>query len=331
MSTLRETLDDLASALRERPDDLLLEIGAGGELLVARLRVLVACLLLLLPALNWLGGGLVSESAAGLAGAVGVLMFSVAWLRLALRSRRPPWLPMFSSCFDVTLVTGVLALLGLGGLPVATLNSTVVWSCYLLAIFATAMRHDLRVTLVAGFASTLAFPAGAWLAGHFGWQVAVWVGVFVALGLMLPLQALAARVVARATWSRAASSVPPGRMTTGELVALAAALTPMSSTDCRMASPWPSSSARIPSCSPACRRAWTTPCSTRAWPRACAAPPNGMPTPTKPRSSTIARARPASPGGPPTTTPCCWASTADDRDVPDRSGTCPGLQLSARH
>ncbi|GGA67786.1 hypothetical protein GCM10011521_02380 [Arenimonas soli] len=150
MSNLRDTLDDLASALRERPDDLLLEIGAGGELLVARLRVFVACLLLLLPVLNWLLGGQANESLAGLAGATGVLLLSAAWLRLALRSRRLAWLPMFSSCFDVTLVTGVLALLGLSGQPVATLNSTVVWSCYLLAIFATAMRHDLRVTLAAG-------------------------------------------------------------------------------------------------------------------------------------------------------------------------------------
>ncbi|GAB2661752.1 GGDEF domain-containing protein [Arenimonas aestuarii] len=150
MSTLRETLDDLATALRERPDDLLLEIGAGGELLVARLRVFVACLLLLLPLLNYGLGGQANESLAGLTGAVGVLLLSVTWLRLALRARRLAWLPMFSSCFDVTLVTGVLALLGLSGLPVATLNSTVVWSCYLLAIFATAMRHDLRVTLAAG-------------------------------------------------------------------------------------------------------------------------------------------------------------------------------------
>lgn len=150
MSTLRETLEDLAGALRERPDDLLLEIGAGGELLVARLRVFVSCLLMLLPVLNWLGGGTVSDTLAGLAGALGVLLLSLAWLRLALGNRRPTWLPMFSSCFDVSLVSGVLLLVGLWSTPVATVNSTVVWSCYLLAIFATALRHDLRVTLVAG-------------------------------------------------------------------------------------------------------------------------------------------------------------------------------------
>lgn len=150
MSTLRETLDDLAGALREPPDDLLLEIGAGGELLVARLRVLASVLLLLLPVLNRLGGGTWPDTLAGLVGATGVLVFSLAWLRLVLGKRRPTWLPMASSCFDVTLVTAVLALLGVLSTPVATLNSTVVWSCYLLAIFATALRQDLRVTAVAG-------------------------------------------------------------------------------------------------------------------------------------------------------------------------------------
>jgi MFS family permease len=56
-----------------------------------------------------------------------------------------------------------------------------------------------RVTLVAGLASTLAFPAGAWLAEGFGWRGAVWVAVAVALGVMLPLQVWAARVLARGT------------------------------------------------------------------------------------------------------------------------------------
>ena len=56
-----------------------------------------------------------------------------------------------------------------------------------------------RVTLVAGLASTLAFPAGAWLAEVWGWRGAVWVAVGVALGVMLPLQVWAARVMARGT------------------------------------------------------------------------------------------------------------------------------------
>lgn len=56
-----------------------------------------------------------------------------------------------------------------------------------------------RVTLVAGLASTLAFPAGAWLADVWGWRMAVWVAVAVALAVMLPLQVAAARVMERGT------------------------------------------------------------------------------------------------------------------------------------
>ncbi|KFN50795.1 GGDEF domain-containing protein [Arenimonas composti] len=161
MSTLRDTFDDLAAALRERPDEILLEVGAGGELLVARLRLLVAALLLLLPLTNLLGGGTAWETGAGLAGTLTVLALSRAWLTLAQRKRRHRWLPTVSSVFDVSVVTLVLLLLGVDD-PAAALNSVVVWCCYPLAIFATALRHDLRVTLVAGGAAMAQF-ALLWL------------------------------------------------------------------------------------------------------------------------------------------------------------------------
>lgn len=162
MSTLRETLDDLANALRERPDEMLLEVGAGGELLVARLRLGVAALLILLPLVNYVSGGTGYETAAGLAGAGLVLLLSQLWLSLAQRRRRHRWLPMLSAGFDVSMVSLVLLLLGLDT-PAAALNSAVVWCCYPLAVFATALRHDLRVTL---FAGTLAMAQSAllWLA-----------------------------------------------------------------------------------------------------------------------------------------------------------------------
>src|SRR5690606_26003595 len=85
----------------------------------------------------------------GLAGVVLVLLLSQLWLHLAGSERRRAWLPSVSSAFDVSVVSFVLVLLALND-PVAALNSTVVWSCYLLAVFATALRHDLRVTLLAG-------------------------------------------------------------------------------------------------------------------------------------------------------------------------------------
>jgi two-component system cell cycle response regulator len=162
VSTLSDTLGDLAAALRERPDDILLEVAAGGELLVARLRAGLAVLLLGLPLLNHLAGGPMRETLAGLAGVVLVLVLSHVWLRLAGSERRRSWLPAVSSAFDVSVVSLVLVLLAFIN-PVAALNSTVVWSCYLLAIFATALRHDLRVTLMAG-ALALLQSALVWLA-----------------------------------------------------------------------------------------------------------------------------------------------------------------------
>ncbi|MBW8369192.1 MAG: GGDEF domain-containing protein [Arenimonas sp.] len=162
MSTLRETLEDLANSLRERPDEILLEVGAGGELLVARLRVAVAFLLILLPLLNHVAGGTAMESAAGLVGAGLIMLFSQLWLSLALRKRRFRWLPAVSAAFDVSMVSLVLGLLVLES-PAAALNSAVVWACYPLAVFATALRHDVRVTVLAGGLAVLQ-SALLWLA-----------------------------------------------------------------------------------------------------------------------------------------------------------------------
>jgi diguanylate cyclase (GGDEF)-like protein len=154
VSTLRETIDDLAASLREPPDEILLEVGAGGELLVAHLRVGVASLLLLLPLLNRWAGGTVHESIAGLAGAVLVLALSLLWLRLAQRPRRVEGLAIATAASDVSMVTLVLVLLAMES-PVASVNSAVVWGCYPLAIFATALRHDVRVTIFAGLLAML--------------------------------------------------------------------------------------------------------------------------------------------------------------------------------
>ncbi|MFC7703541.1 MFS transporter [Plastorhodobacter daqingensis] len=80
---------------------------------------------------------------------------------------------------------------------------------FLIRRFGSAARPAIiRVTLVAGFASTLAFPAGAALSGALGWRGAVWVAAAVVLGVMAPLQALAARAIRR--------SAPPPRPATLE-------------------------------------------------------------------------------------------------------------------
>ncbi|MCR9148828.1 MAG: MFS transporter [Rhodobacteraceae bacterium] len=60
-----------------------------------------------------------------------------------------------------------------------------------------ARRAIIRVTLVAGLASTLAFPAGAALAASFGWRGAVLTAAAMAFAAIVPLNAAGARAIRR--------------------------------------------------------------------------------------------------------------------------------------
>lgn len=140
---------DVMAALLARPDEIMLEIGAGGELMVARLRVVIAALLLVLPLANVLGGGSVKDTMIGLGGALIVNVFAHLWLALARRRRLFRWLPFASSAFDVTATTVLLMVLGADHLP-AGLNNLVAWCGYVVAIVLTAPRSDGRIALFAG-------------------------------------------------------------------------------------------------------------------------------------------------------------------------------------
>jgi diguanylate cyclase (GGDEF)-like protein len=158
VTTLRETYLDVRRALREPPDEVMRELGASGEILLARLRLLVAVVLLLLPLLNWLDDGPAYETVVALAGIGLVVVLSQVWLTLSRHRRRHRWLPFVSAGFDVSLVSFVLLLLSLED-PAAGLNSVVAWCCYPLAILATVLRNDTRVTLLAGALAILEFLA----------------------------------------------------------------------------------------------------------------------------------------------------------------------------
>ena len=93
MHGILKLLRDVVDAMFARPDEVMLEVGAGGELLVARLRVIVSAMLLLLPLANALSGGTVNETLIGLGGAIFVNLFAQVWLAPAAptTSPRPPW------------------------------------------------------------------------------------------------------------------------------------------------------------------------------------------------------------------------------------------------
>ena len=113
-------------------------------------------LLLLLPITNLLLGGSYYESVTGAMGAVGAFLLSLLWLSLSKNHRLYRWLPFVSAASDVSMVSAVLLTLSLNN-PSAGLNSVVVWSCYPLAIMATALRNDVRVCILAGTLAIVQF------------------------------------------------------------------------------------------------------------------------------------------------------------------------------
>ena len=151
-------LGGLLATLLARPDEVMLELGAGGELLVARLRAALSALILLLPLVGAATGAEVGETVIGLAAAVFVNIMAQVWLTLARQRRQHGWLPYATCTYDVSTTTGVLALLAFGD-RVAGMNSMVVWAFYLIAIAMTALRNDGRLTLYAGGLSIVQYAA----------------------------------------------------------------------------------------------------------------------------------------------------------------------------
>lgn len=156
MPILPNGLRDFRQRLMARPDALMLELGAGGELIVARIRAVLSMLLLLLPLLNLLIGGKYSETMIGLVGVMLAIVVSQVWLAMARHQGRYRWLPYATATYDVTLTTLVLAALAVDS-PATGLNSMVVWVFYLLSIAMTAVRNDGRLTLYAGMLALLQY------------------------------------------------------------------------------------------------------------------------------------------------------------------------------
>jgi diguanylate cyclase (GGDEF)-like protein len=158
MNVTGEWWRELLRTLLSRPDEIMLDLGAGGELLVARVRALLSALILLLPLVAGLAGGSATEVLIGLGGAVFINICAQIWLALAHHRRRHDWLSYATTTYDVTTTTIVLLALNLSD-PVAPFNSVVVWCFYLLSIAITALRNDGRLTLYAGGMAMLQYSA----------------------------------------------------------------------------------------------------------------------------------------------------------------------------
>lgn len=143
------TRQGIVATLFGRVDEVMLELGAGGELVVARVRAALSLLILLLPLVAAAGGLGTRIVVVGLGLAVFTNVMAQVWLVLARRQRRHAWLPYATGTYDVSMTTLVLALLATRD-PAAALNSVVVWNFYILSIAITALRNDGRLALYVG-------------------------------------------------------------------------------------------------------------------------------------------------------------------------------------
>ena len=137
-------------SLWKPPDDFLLEAGAAGEKLVARIRLLLTALLLMIPVVSLWYEQETWENLVGLAVTLLAFLVALLWFWLVQQGFYQHWLSLASSLLDVTLVSLALFVFVVLGRPHTAVNSKVTFEAYFLAIAATCLRHDVRICVLAG-------------------------------------------------------------------------------------------------------------------------------------------------------------------------------------
>jgi diguanylate cyclase (GGDEF)-like protein len=132
------------------PEPLLMDAGAAGEHLVARIRLVVTVLVFLIPVVDRLLRPAAREVRVGLILAGIALLLALLAYRLGRRRLYRPWIGFTTSVLDVTLVSLALVSFLFIDQPFTTLNSRVVYPIYLVAIGASALRFDPRICAVTG-------------------------------------------------------------------------------------------------------------------------------------------------------------------------------------
>jgi two-component system cell cycle response regulator len=156
---------NLFSSFWSRPDPILAEAGAAGELLVAKVRIGLACLLLLIPVIDTVFFRFdKKESFVGLSLTSATFFLSLIVFLLISREYNPSWMSFVTSAFDVSLVSGALALFLVLNRPHTAVNSKVVFEGYFLAIGATSLRYDKRVCVTAGLLAFVEYLAIVYIA-----------------------------------------------------------------------------------------------------------------------------------------------------------------------
>jgi len=135
-----------------RPEQYLLDAGKDGELLIAKIRVALTFVLLLVPVADIVSAANEGREQhfIGFFVTASACLLSVGIYFLVISDRRQRWLPLATSLFDVSFITLTLLLYGILVGPVVLLNNRLSFDTYFLALGGTCLRYDKRVALLAG-------------------------------------------------------------------------------------------------------------------------------------------------------------------------------------
>jgi len=160
--TLAQRIQGLRARLQDLwapPDSYLLDAGTSAELMIAKVRLALMTVLLAILLTNLIvaGPGERSRHIAGLILTIVAVVIALAAYKVVRRGQRESWLPLASSLMDVSLVSLALLSFSVIGDPHRAVNSKITFEAYFLAIGATCLRYDLRVSVIAGFVAMLEY------------------------------------------------------------------------------------------------------------------------------------------------------------------------------
>jgi two-component system cell cycle response regulator len=153
-----------------KPDPMLVDAGAGGELLVAKVRLVLVSLVTLIPIYNIIFTPYLIEAWVGLASSLGALVFAVLVWAVVRRGFYRPWLGFLTSAVDVSFVTATLITFLVLDTPHVAVNSRIMYSVYFFSIGASSLRYDTRICIVTG-ALALVQYFGVVLAASLFWNL----------------------------------------------------------------------------------------------------------------------------------------------------------------
>ncbi len=154
-----------------RPEQYLLDAGKDGELLIAKIRVALTFVLLLVPLADIISAANEGREQhfIGFFVTASACLLSVGIYFLVISDRRQPWLPLATSLFDVSFITLTLILYGVLVGPVVLLNNRLSFDTYFLALGGTCLRYDKRVALLAGLVAIAQWLACVvFIVAHYG-------------------------------------------------------------------------------------------------------------------------------------------------------------------